>query len=273
MLGTIRKLHSRMARDALKHSKTRRKPRVPEGLRIYAIGDIHGRADLLAELSASISADLLRNPVRETRFVFLGDYVDRGHASAEVLDVLSRIRSANETVFLRGNHEQILINFLSDSSILAEWRRHGGLETLASYGINVRNYESGRSYVEAQKRLLARMPHSHKEFLSGTLFSCTIGDYFFCHAGARPNVPLARQAPQDLMWISKGFIDSPLNFDKTIVHAHTPVCEPELVDGRINIDTGAYLSGILTCLVLEGDRVRFITTKQAYEVPATEMYS
>ncbi len=273
MLGTIRKLRNRLKRDALKQGKTPRKRCIPDGLRVYAIGDIHGRADLLAELSASISADLLRNPVRDTRFVFLGDYVDRGNGSAEVVNFLAKIRDANETVFLRGNHEQILINFLSDFSILAEWRYHGGLETLASYGIDVQDCAAGRGFERAQRELLARMPRSHSEFLAGTQFSYTVGDYFFCHAGVNPHVSLTKQTPHDLMWIRKGFLDTPLTFDKTIVHAHTPVLEPQLLGRRINIDTGAYLSGILTCLVLEGDRVRFITTKQACEVPATEMYS
>lgn len=233
---------------------------VPEGERIYAIGDIHGRADLLDMMAGEIEADLSSTPVAAASAVFLGDYVDRGPHSSRVLERLARRDFPVPFVALRGNHEQMFLNFLAEPAYLATWRQFGGLEALHSFGVDLRDARDGRGYEHAHAGLIEAMSPEARTFLEQTATSFQAGDYFFCHAGVRPNVPLAAQQDKDLMWIRDDFLRSPAYHGKVVVHGHTPVGEPEERPNRINIDTGAYVSGRLTCLVLEGQSRRFLST-------------
>jgi len=232
-------------------------PRVPEGTRVYAIGDIHGRADLLDRLHALIEADFRANPVSEVRLVYLGDYVDRGPDSAGVIERLITGPLIGEAKLLSGNHEQMLLHFLEDEASGVAWWQLGGLETLRSYGAI-----DGRMRPETglAQELKSKLPAEHLTFIQGLEKTATFGDYFFCHAGVRPGVPLESQREDDLLSIRGEFLSSTADFGKVVVHGHTPVAEPEFKSNRINIDTGAYSTGRLTCLVLEGTERRLLVT-------------
>lgn len=221
------------------------------GLRIYCLGDIHGRADLLARARDAITDDLQQRPVENSLIVCLGDYVDRGPDSASVLDMLARGDFPAPLVLLQGNHEVMMQAFLREPEELGAWRRVGGLETLASYGVDVSQAALGSGYEWTRRALLARMPDTHRDLLDGLHASWSMDHYFFCHAGVRPGVPLDAQSERDLLWIRKEFLTFSGDFGKIIVHGHTPVAAPEILPNRINIDTGAFATGRLTCLVLE----------------------
>lgn len=244
-------------------SSEKRKPAsLPEGLRVYAIGDIHGRLDLLEALARRIQADLGTSPTLAVT-IFLGDYVDRGPDSAGVLDRLARGDFPTEFLALRGNHEEVMLQFLEEPDVLDNWRNYGGLETLHSYGLDVRPALRGAGYEEMRDSLLERLPSSHLNFLRKTSHSTTLGDYFFCHAGARPGIPLDQQSPRDLLWIREEFLEFRGAWDRVVVHGHTPVEEPELLASRINVDTGAFASSILTAVALEGSERRIISTARS----------
>ncbi|HTO79039.1 MAG TPA: metallophosphoesterase family protein [Methylocystis sp.] len=243
-------------------SEKRRAPSPPEGLRLYAIGDIHGRLDLLETLARRIEADLKDAPTPAVT-IFLGDYVDRGPDSAGVLDRLARRDFPTEFLALRGNHEEVMLKFLENPDILESWRNYGGLETLHSYGTDVFPAMRGMGYEAIRENFLERLPGSHVQFLRDTAHSTTFGDYFFCHAGARPGVALDRQTPRDLLWIREEFLEFRGGWDKVVVHGHTPVAEPELLTSRINVDTGAFASSILTAVALEGSQRRIISTARS----------
>ena len=234
------------------------RPRVPEGLRVYAVGDVHGRADLLAEVFARIDADRGRSPTAETTQIFLGDYVDRGPASRDVLDLLIARGRRHRAICLKGNHENFLIEFLKDPEVLAGWSANGGLETLMSYGLRPSKTHDARQRTELAADLERALPSEHRLFLQSLQPSFTCGDFFFVHAGVRPGVALARQEEHDLLWIREDFLLHEERYEKMVVHGHTPVAAPDVRRNRINIDTGAYATGRLTCLVLESDRIEFI---------------
>lgn len=226
---------------------------------LYAVGDIHGRADLLSVLETKIIADWEHRGGKESLVIFLGDYVDRGPRSFDVIERLIRgfpIPSAH----LRGNHEQVLLDFLGEPELGEMWRLNGGIATLASYGVDIRDVSLGRGFERAAAELRSRMPSEHLNFLEGLEMSRTIGRYFFCHAGVRPGVALAAQTEDDLMWIREPFLGSQADFGKIVVHGHTPIAAPEVLPNRINIDTGAFFTGRLTCLVADGEAIRFITS-------------
>jgi diadenosine tetraphosphatase ApaH/serine/threonine PP2A family protein phosphatase len=233
---------------------------MPEPERLYVIGDIHGRSDLLDRLTAEIVRDLEALPVASALTVTLGDYVDRGPDSRGVLDRLARNPFPTPLVSLKGNHESLMAAFLEDPTVAGHWRRLGGLETLHSYGVPVAALMMGRDYPQASAGLRAALPASHLAFLASLRTSMTVGRYFLCHAGVRPGVPLERQAEEDLLWIRDEFLSSRANFGKVVVHGHTPAESPEVLSNRINVDTGAFMTGRLTCAVLEEDRVRFLST-------------
>jgi serine/threonine protein phosphatase 1 len=234
------------------------KPRIPEGRRIYAVGDVHGRADLLGPLLARIDADLIAHPIAQSVQVFLGDYIDRGPHSREVLDLLIARRRRHMMLCLKGNHETYAARFLSDPSVLSDWKHIGGVNTLLSYGVNPSASENPRAQYEASAAFRQALPDSHRRFIHGLALSFTCGDFFFAHAGVRPGIPLRQQSRQDLIWIREEFLLHEEDFGKVVVHGHTPAREPEIRPNRINIDTGAYATGRLTCLVLEGDQMSFI---------------
>ena len=227
-------------------------PRLPEGIRIYAFGDIHGRSDLLKEMFTVIDTDLARNPVSRPIEVFLGDYIDRGPNSAQTLDLLIERNLSHETVFLRGNHEAYFLEVLRDPSKLEDWRQFGGLQTLMSYGIQPSLNPDAAEQTDLIGELTKVMPADHLRFLQSLKPSFLCGDFFFVHAGVRPGIPLKEQQEADLLWIRNEFLDSEENFGKFIVHGHTPVPEPDIRPNRINIDTGAYATGNLTLLTIQG---------------------
>ena len=241
-------------------------PHVPAGVRVYAIGDIHGRADLLDQMFKRIDADFAQAPLLHRIEVFLGDYVDRGPASRQVLELLierGRIHLSergrkHQTIFLKGNHETLLVNFSANPSTLVSWQRLGGLETLMSYGLTPSMNANARTQAELAVAFDKALPPSHRRFLTDLKPSFTCGDYFFVHAGVRPGVALEKQREEDLLWIRQEFLLCEDEFDKIIVHGHTPVLQPEFRSNRINIDTGAYATGRLSCLVLESDKMRII---------------
>lgn len=233
---------------------------IEAGLRLYVIGDVHGRLDLLDDLSKQIAADLDDAPA-DVLTIFVGDYIDRGRESAGVIDRLNRGEFPTPFHALRGNHEEILLKFLEDESVLESWRKFGGLETLHSYGVDVSEAMRGRGYDSARKRLLELMPETHRRFLEGTDLFATHGDYFFVHAGVRPGVPVHLQNADDLLWIREEFLRFRGQFDKVVVHGHTPVDAPDVQANRINVDTGAFATSVLTALVLEGADRRFLQTR------------
>jgi len=234
------------------------RPAVPEGVRIYAIGDIHGRADLLDRAFARIDEDLERRPVAQAIQVFLGDYVDRGPESAGVLERLIVRGQTHETLCLKGNHELYLLEFLENPSILKVWGQYGALTTLHSYGLKPTLNAGPEEQTNLAAALRQTMPESHLQFLAQLPLSFTCGDFYFVHAGVRPSAPLSRQREDDLLWIRDDFLCHEEPFEKVIIHGHTPVMEPDVRGNRINIDTGAYATGRLTCLSLERDEIGFI---------------
>jgi serine/threonine protein phosphatase 1 len=231
----------------------------PGPSRVYAIGDIHGHSDLLDRMAVEIARDLSCHPTGETLTVTLGDYVDRGPDSRGVIERLSKNPFGMPFVALRGNHESLLEEFLRDPSIADYWRQLGGLETLHSYGVDVAPLMRGKGHDAAAEALRAALPQSHVAFLASLKSSVSVGRYFLCHAGVRPGVPLTRQREEDLLWIRDEFLDSRADFGKIVVHGHTPTAAPEVKPNRVNVDTGAFISGRLTCAVLEENSVRLLT--------------
>ena len=239
----------------LRSRRVMKLPRLPEGIRIYALGDIHGRSDLVKKMFTVIDADIARNPVGRPIEVFLGDYIDRGPDSAHTLDLLIERSLHRETVFLKGNHEAYFLEVLRDPTKLEDWRQFGGLQTLMSYGVQPTLNPDSIEQADLIKALTGVMPRDHLSFLEGLKPSFVCGDFFFVHAGVRPGIPLKEQQESDLLWIRNEFLDSDENFGKFIVHGHTPVQKPDIRPNRINIDTGAYATGNLTLLTIQGSRM------------------
>jgi serine/threonine protein phosphatase 1 len=237
-----------------------RRPSLPVGTRIYAIGDVHGRLDLLDELFARIDADIGRRRAEKPVYVFLGDYIDRGPSSRETVDRLIELRKTNECVFLKGNHESIAVRCLVDRSRFDQWMRLGGMETLNSYQISAHGVRSEKRVVELQAAFHHALPQTHFQFLRDLQASFTLGDFFFAHAGVKPGVDLDIQSENDLLWIREEFLSSNVDFGKIVIHGHTPVHGVEVSSNRVNIDTGAFATGHLTCLVIEGEALSVIST-------------
>jgi serine/threonine protein phosphatase 1 len=238
-------------------------PQMPEGRRVYAVGDVHGRADLLINLIQQLTEDVARGGFEgRPILIFLGDYVDRGFQSKEVINVLlGGMLSPFETYFLKGNHESAMQQFLVDPGIGPKWAEFGGVETLVSYGVRPpRSRTSAEEWLNASRELRSSMPPEHIQFLDSLDLSVRVGDYVFVHAGVRPGVPLEEQVEQDLLWIREEFLEDRTPLGAVIVHGHTPSTRPYIDSRRIGIDTGAYLSGKLTAAKFQGGSVEFITT-------------
>lgn len=235
--------------------------RVPDGRRVYAIGDIHGRADLLGEIYDSIERDAAAaDDGKTTVVVHLGDYVDRGLQSREVIDMLRSPAAGIESVCLKGNHEDLMLAFLDGDEVGRMWLHNGGNATLASYGVPMSDYAGDEMPAEARQALARNLPPEHADFLRELKLMHLEGDYLFVHAGVRPGIELHRQAAEDLMWIRDAFLDSPDDHGRIIVHGHSIRPEVEMLPNRIGIDTGAFRSGRLTCLVLDGTSRRLLQT-------------
>ncbi|XEY20591.1 metallophosphoesterase [Azospirillum sp. HJ39] len=235
---------------------------VPRGIRVYAVGDIHGRLDLLDQLLGQIARDAGQGSELLHYLVFLGDYVDRGPDSRLVIERLScGLPPAFGAVCLRGNHEDTMQGFLSDLRMAPGWLTYGGDATLESYGITAPAADAPMEHLhQAQCMLNNVLPPHHRAFLAGLRNHLTIGDYHFVHAGVRPGVPLDRQEDKDRLWIRDAFLGSRADHGKVVVHGHTIAPEPDLLPNRIGIDTGAYATNRLTALVLEGTERRFLCT-------------
>lgn len=240
------------------HRRRVTEPSVPRGTRVYAIGDIHGRADLLREIHRLIREDFNRAPVERPVVVYLGDYIDRGPGSRQVVDILlDEPLEGFERIHLRGNHEDFLLRFLDDAAIGPNWMLNGGSAT-------VHGYMGTRADLDdiagVQAKLRAVLPAKHLAFFRTLSLSHIEGDYLFVHAGIRPNVSWEKQDPLDLMWIREEFLNSTADHPKMIVHGHSINFTPEIRVNRIGIDTGAYATGTLTCLMLQGTRRDFLHT-------------
>lgn len=233
----------------------------PDGLRVYCVGDIHGRADLLKRLHAQIASDACDYSGRKI-VVYLGDYIDRGEQSKEVLDLLlSEPLAGFAAVFLRGNHEQTVLDFLQQHQVGIGWLTFGGMATLASYGVRISKLPArDEDYKKLQAELARSMPPDHLFFLQKTGLSYTLGSYYFVHAGVKPGIALQHQQPYDQLWIRDEFLASRDFHEKIIIHGHSITEMPELLPNRINIDTGAYASGRLTALILENSTQRLLQT-------------
>ena len=236
-------------------------PRVPEGSRVYAVGDIHGRLDLLREINQLIHEDAYACQAPRNVVVYLGDYVDRGPASREVIGhLLESPLPGFEIHHLIGNHEDSMLRFLVDGRIAGPWLDFGGAPTLHSYGVRPPDPRSAQDVARAQGELRAKLPVDHLSFLQSLEVCHSEGDYFFVHAGVKPGVALHAQTPEDMLWIRNAFLDSVADFGKIVVHGHTIVDRPDVRRNRIGIDTGAFASGRLTCLVLQGEDWSFLQT-------------
>jgi serine/threonine protein phosphatase 1 len=234
------------------------RPCTPAGRRIYAVGDVHGRADLLSELFMRVDDDLRARPTINSVQVFLGDYIDRGPNSRQVIDLLIARQRRRDVIFLKGNHEDCALRFLSDPTVLPAWQSIGGIQTLLSYGVMPTRGDDPESQYKVLIALREAMPDSHRRFIGGLALSFACGDFFFVHAGVRPGIPLQTQSQRDLLWIRDDFLLHEEDFGMVVVHGHTPIYKLEIRSNRINIDTGAYATGQLTCLVLEGNSVSFL---------------
>ena len=243
-------------------------PRGPKGRRAYVVGDIHGRLDLLDRLLDDIHAEIGREKPGKVLLVFLGDLIDRGPSSAQVVERLRTYRHPDvRPVFLLGNHEEVLLRILAgEVEHLAGWLRFGGAQCLESYGADPRLIEAAgdESAVSAVREAI---PDEHVAFLRTFVDTCRFGDYLFVHAGIRPGIGLNEQRQSDLRWIREPFLSDQTAHGFVVVHGHTISLEVEERANRIGIDTGAYRSGMLTALAIEGDRRWYLRTKADVGTP------
>ena len=237
-------------------------PAGARGHRAYAVGDIHGRIDLLEHLLAKIHSDLQRRPARKTLLVFVGDLIDRGPSSAQVIERLRCYRRDGvQPVFLLGNHEEVLLRIVGgDSSIVDSWLQFGGLQCLQSYGVKLASIRD-RSAEQVVEIVRAAVPREHVEFLETFADSCRFGDYLFVHAGIRPGIDVDQQTQADMRWIRDPFLYDESDHGFVVVHGHTISDEVDERPNRIGIDTGAYRSGVLTALAIEGSDRWLIDTR------------
>jgi serine/threonine protein phosphatase 1 len=227
------------------------------------VGDIHGRLDLLQVMIERIRADAATLAEGDAcRVLFLGDYIDRGPHSRGVIEYLMAGPLPEfETVFLRGNHESTMLQFLDDLSAGPGWLTYGGVNTLLSYGLRPPvTVPPALRLPTVQQQLRQALPPAHRAFLCGLPAFAMIGTYLFVHAGIRPGIALDRQRDEDMVWIRDEFLTSTLDHGVVVVHGHTIAMQADSLPNRIGIDTGAYATGRLTSVVLEGTSRRFIDT-------------
>ena len=234
-------------------------PRLGPGKRVYAVGDIHGRADLLQMLMARILGDLERFPIAAPELIFLGDYISRGPASRAVLDFMIGAAHAlpMPVSFIKGNHEDLLLRLVDGAELQLgpRWLQFGGEAVFRSYGVAVLD-----DLAASAAALKAAIPAEHLDFLRTLPVSIARDDYLFVHGGVRPGVPLADQTAHDMIWIRYEFLNHTGLHERFVVHGHTPAPLPEVRRNRLNVDTRAYDSGVLTAVVLEAGDRRFLST-------------
>jgi serine/threonine protein phosphatase 1 len=235
---------------------------VPPGERVYAVGDIHGRLDLFEQLIAAIDADDAARGSARTTVILLGDLVDRGPDSAGVIEAAREWGRRRTVRVLAGNHEEMFLDSFERLETLRHFLRYGGKETVLSYPIDPATYRD-LSLEELQQRMRAAVPREHREFLMNAEDWIRIGDYLFVHAGIRPGVPMAEQRLSDMRWIRDRFIEHEGDHGFVVVHGHTISDEVEELPNRIGIDTGAFMSGRLTALGLEGSGRWYLVARDA----------
>lgn len=237
-------------------------PGGPPGARAYAIGDVHGRLDLLRDLLDQIDEDSRSRPCGREFVVFLGDLIDRGPDSAGVIELLHSIRgNLPNPVFLMGNHEEMMLRVLgAESEQVWDWMRFGGYECAQSYGVAVGRLAT-LDAAAAAADVRAAIPPAHLAFVESFADSFRFGDYLFVHAGIRPGIPLEKQVISDLRWIREDFLRSTVRHPQVVVHGHTISDAPDEQPNRIGIDTGAYASGVLTAICLEGHTRKYLQAR------------
>ena len=251
--------------DDRRSSDAPRQPRVPEGQCVYAIGDVHGRCDLLIKLLDVIDADAASLPEgTKVSIVFLGDYIDRGLQSRQVIDLLLGERLKDrETVFLMGNHEDALLRFREEAEFGREWARFGGAETLFSYGLQPPTGAAAghrEAWHEVWSEFHQVLPEAHLHFYQTMTHYHVVGDYLFVHAGLRPGVTLDEQSVDDMLWIRDDFLQDGKPFAHFVVHGHTPTRVPYIDDRRMGLDTAAFSTGILTAGRFFGTEIEILST-------------
>lgn len=237
-----------------------------DGQLIYAVGDIHGCYDQLRRLLTQIASDAEASANgRTTTIIFLGDYVDRGPASRQVLDALCWLKRRRpfHLQFLKGNHEEVMLGYIATPVRAREWLRFGGSETLQSYGVTPPAPDDPpEAHLAARDDLLERLPVAHLRFLEDLELMVGVGDFAFVHAGIKPGVALSRQEEEDLLWIREEFIGSEESHGRIIVHGHTWDSDrPQVRPHRIGIDTGAYETGVLSALRIEDDHLSILAAR------------
>jgi serine/threonine protein phosphatase 1 len=245
-------------------------PAGARGRRAYVVGDIHGRLDLLDELLEKIHADMVARGPRKTLLVFVGDLIDRGPSSKEVVERLRTYRREGvRTIFLLGNHEEVLLRILDgDASLMANWLRFGGAQCLESYGVDP-VLLTGLADEQIIDRVRKAIPSEHSEFLRSFVDTCRFGDYLFVHAGIRPGIELHEQRQWDLRWIREPFLLDETHHGFVVVHGHTISSEVDERPNRIGIDTGAFATGVLTALGIQGTKRWYLDTGVAVEAPVS----
>lgn len=242
---------------------------VPDGERYYVMGDVHGRCDLFDELALAIEADVLESGGGEeacaSTVVLLGDLVDRGPDSAGVVRLAREWQTRRRVRCLAGNHEEMFLESFADTKVLRHFVKHGGRETIMSYGLDRRQYDA-LEIQELQDAMHRIVPQADRDFLAGFEDMIVIGDYVLVHAGIDPARAIDEQERSDLLWIRERFLRSIEPFSHVVVHGHTIFEKVEDRGHRIGIDTGAFRTGVLTALVLEGTQRRYI---QAIEQDGT----
>jgi serine/threonine protein phosphatase 1 len=249
------------------------KPAGARGRRAYVIGDIHGRLDLLETLLAKVDGDIEARPCKGALLVFVGDLIDRGPSSAQVVERLRTYRRDGvRPVFLLGNHEEVLLRVVrGEADLVHSWLRFGGTECLKSYGVDARRLAAMRNE-DVLAAIAAAIPPEHIEFLESFCDTCRFGDYLFVHAGIRPGIELEEQRQADLRWIREPFLSDDSDHGFVVVHGHTISEDVEVWPNRIGIDTGAYRSGILTALAVDGTERWFLDTRVPARVSIPAMH-
>jgi serine/threonine protein phosphatase 1 len=232
---------------------------LPERTRVYAVGDIHCRTSLLETLMERIRLDALGYAGDRIVEIYLGDYVDRGHESRRVIDLLIAPPPGHVRVCLMGNHEEALLEFLDNPSTLRRWGTFGGYATLASYGIGIPESMAPGALIAVRDRFAAALPAEHLAFLRQLPDNHTLGEYHFVHAGVAPDLSLAQQTREHRLWIREGFLKHRAYFSHYVVHGHTPVIAPELLHHRANLDISNAPTDSLCCLVIAGETKKLIT--------------